>query len=381
MRDPLRKARPSIHPAAEQIDVCAGVLIGLRGTAEELREEIQATRSRNLVWSERRLDDSHQVDWNPALDYLAKTTSEVDSWISGALALAASAHESEDRGQLRFLEVAVTRAGQSLRVIAIYLAGIRSAQYALHDAPGYVVGGLGFNEGVIEWLNALYAKLEAFRIAPDPAKLVPELDAIVGETTTYIDAYFQGIRGGAQLEEAAHVISIVTGAVGLGQALTMTARLLAGMAVEGGEVGFALAGGAAGRAGAMAAGASLQGVVRGLAIAAAAGTITFQKRGGAEPVNVGKEGERRVGISGPKVRIPSANGSAKFRVPDRVTELTVEEVKNTLNVSRTRQLEDYLEFCRRTDRTLVLWVRSTTKIASSLNGYIDSGLLEIAFIP
>ncbi|MEO1333116.1 MAG: polymorphic toxin-type HINT domain-containing protein, partial [Myxococcota bacterium] len=38
-------------------------------------------------------------------------------------------------------------------------------------------------------------------------------------------------------------------------------------------------------------------------------------KGGAGPVRIGQQGERAAGITGSKTRIPSATGTAKFRVP------------------------------------------------------------------
>src|SRR5689334_21309207 len=82
--------------SSERIDACAGALIALRGAAEELRVELDDTRGRKLVWREERNASSgratHQVDWNPALEYLSIALSTVDAWISTDLTTAAWAH-------------------------------------------------------------------------------------------------------------------------------------------------------------------------------------------------------------------------------------------------------------------------------------------------
>jgi len=366
-----RHAQPP--PAAlERIDVCAGALIGLRGIAETLREEVASTRARGLVWRGERGSylgrTTHQVDWNPALDHLSSVMGGVDGWISSGLARAASAYTRADTAGQRELEETVQRSGEAIRAVAVYLAGIRAAQYALHEAPPWVVGCLGFNDGLIDRLDALHGRLEKLRAAAEVATLKSELDVATEETTVYIDSYFKGLQDGGKLLEVAHVASIVTGAVGMTRALAATARLLAGAAVETGGLTLSLAGaGAAGSAaGAAATEASVQGILKGIAVATGAGALSSRMAGGMGPVNAGLDGELRAGITGPKERIPSLMGTAKYRIPDRVTELTLEEVKNVVKLSRTRQLVDYLEYCKQTRRTLVLWVRPTTKIAKPL---------------
>ena len=384
---PASARRPTAAALAsgERIDVCAGALIGLRGMAESLREEVASTRARGLVWSGERGSyfgkTTHRVDWNPALDHLSAVLDDVDGWISRALALAAAAHAAPTTAREDELERALERSGQALRVVAVYLAGIRSAQYALHEAPAWVVGGLGFNDGLVGRLDLLYGRLEALRATAEVRRLLPEIDRDTGETTAYIEAYFEGLQDGGKLMEAAHVVSIITGAVGMTQALAATARLLAGAAVESGGLTLSLAGAAGSAAGAAATEASIQGILKGLAVTTAGGTLAFRTSGGVGPVNAGLNAELRVGFSGPKQKIPSVTGYAKFRVPDRVTELTIEEVKNVLRVSRTRQIDDYLQYCKQTGRTLVLWVRPTTKVAKTLKRYMSEGTLRLEFIP
>ena len=152
----------------EHIDACAGALIALRGATEELRAELDETRGRKLVWREERDTRvfgraKHQVDWNPALEYLTSALAEVDARISADLTTAASAHAAPTSQGEAALRAAVTRSGDALRVIGVYLAAIRAAQYALHDAPRYAVGGLGFNDGIIDRVERLRGALESLR--------------------------------------------------------------------------------------------------------------------------------------------------------------------------------------------------------------------------
>jgi len=250
----------------ERIDACAGALIALRGATEELRAELDETRGRKLVWREER-DTSvfgrtkHQVDWNPALEYLAIALAEVDARISADLTTAASAHAAPTSQGEAALMAAVTRSGDVLRVIGVYLAAIRAAQYALHDAPRYAVGGLGFNDGIVDRVERLRGSLES-------------------------------LRSGKPLTRA--------------------------------------------------------------------------------------DGERRVGLTGPKERIPSLTGTAEYRVPDGLTKLTIEEVKNAVKLSVNNQLRDFLLYAKATGRTFILYVRSNTELVGDLKKWEAEGLVKVA---
>jgi restriction endonuclease fold toxin 7 of polymorphic toxin system len=370
----------------ERIDACAGALIALRGAAGDLRADLDETRNRKLVWrGERntlRGKAAHQVDWNPVLDYLAVVLDQVDGWISTALTTAASAHAAPSSRDEDALKLALTRSGETLHLAGVYLAAIRAAQYALHDAPAYATGGLGFNDGVIDRVERLRRALDALRSGADPGQLAPEANEAVGATTSYIDSYCRGIQDGAKLMQVAEVIAIVNVATGTVKALAGMARLLAGATVEAGGLTYALAGAGAGGGGAgaaAAAGAStagIQAVLAGVAVTTAAlGTVSY--RGGKQPNDVGKDGEHRAGFSGPKERIPSLTGTAKYRVPDRVTKLTIEEVKNVLQLSNSNQLRDYFAYARRTKRTFVLVIRRATVLSEELERYAAQGLIQI----
>src|SRR5262249_14112640 len=56
---------------------------------------------------------------------------------------------------------------------------------------------------------------------------------------------------------------------------------------------------------------------------------------------LGAIGEEAAGVAGSKVRIPSLSGTAKYRVPDQLTDTALTEVKNTARVSFTNQLRDF----------------------------------------
>jgi hypothetical protein len=56
---------------------------------------------------------------------------------------------------------------------------------------------------------------------------------------------------------------------------------------------------------------------------------------------LGIAGEEAVGISAAKVRIPSLTGTAKYRIPDKLTPASLEEVKNVKTLSLTNQIKDF----------------------------------------
>ncbi len=103
-------------------------------------------------------------------------------------------------------------------------------------------------------------------------------------------------------------------------------------------------------------------------------------RGGAGPVWLGQIGEELAGITGPKSRIPSATGTADFRVPDELTDTALREVKN---VQRLRtggragdQLRDFSEFARPRGLECVLCVRQGTQISPRSQQFLD----ELGFV-
>jgi hypothetical protein len=258
-------------------------------------------------------------------------------------------------------------------VIGVYLAAIRGAQYALHDAPRYAVGGLGFNDGIVDRVERLRGSLESLRSGKP---LTPADNEALDATTAYLDSYFRGLQSGAQLMQAAKVIAVVNGAVGAAKAMAGLAQLLAGATVEAGGFSYALASASAGGAAAApaVAGTSVAGIQ---AVVAGVAVTTAFLRGGKGPNDVGKDGERRVGLTGPKARIPSLTGTAEYRVPDGLTEVTIEEVKNAAKVSTSNQLRDFLTYAKATNRTFILWVRSNTVLVGELQKLADDKLIKV----
>ncbi len=96
--------------------------------------------------------------------------------------------------------------------------------------------------------------------------------------------------------------------------------------------------------------------------------------------SLGKAGEDAVGILGSKVRIPSLTGTASYRIPDRLTATTLEEVKNVQSLSLTRQLMDFNLFSQQTGRQFIIYTNAT-QISGPLRNLESQGLLIFYKIP
>ena len=101
------------------------------------------------------------------------------------------------------------------------------------------------------------------------------------------------------------------------------------------------------------------------------------RKGGIGPVRVGRAGEAAAGITGPKVQIKSRTGTAKYRIPDEVTEVSLREIKNAAMVSNTAQLRDYLLEAQATGRAFILEVRQGTQLRRPLQKLVDEGLIDL----
>jgi hypothetical protein len=88
----------------------------------------------------------------------------------------------------------------------------------------------------------------------------------------------------------------------------------------------------------------------------------------------GRAAEEAVGIPvnapKPSINIP---GSVVRRFPDRLTEKTLEEVKNVQYLALTQQLRDYLAYAQANQLTFILHVHPETKYSGPLQDLIDAG--------
>jgi RHS repeat-associated protein len=81
----------------------------------------------------------------------------------------------------------------------------------------------------------------------------------------------------------------------------------------------------------------------------------------------GMEGENLAGISqSAKVRIPSATGTAAYRIPDELTDSTLTEVKNVQSLSYTSQLQDFYRYSVANGLNFQLVVRAGTTLSTPL---------------
>jgi hypothetical protein len=143
-------------------------------------------------------------------------------------------------------------------------------------------------------------------------------------------------------------------------------------AAIGGVLGGALLGGGLVIAGAVAVvGASaLVGIG---ATACADGNCTNE--GTALARSMGQAGETAAGIIKNTQRIPSASGTANFRIPDQLlrSQQLISEVKNVSKLSQTNQIKDFMAFAQQEGYSFELWVRDSTKFSKPLQQLIDNG--------
>ena len=97
---------------------------------------------------------------------------------------------------------------------------------------------------------------------------------------------------------------------------------------------------------------------------------------------LGRLGEEAVGIPAnapkPSIKIPE---SGVTRYPDRLTQETIEEVKNVKYLAFTQQLRDYLAHAQNNDLTFILHARPDTTYSGLLRQLIDAGHIELRYIP
>jgi hypothetical protein len=104
-------------------------------------------------------------------------------------------------------------------------------------------------------------------------------------------------------------------------------------------------------------------------------------RGGAGPVRVGQQGEAAVRARydiGDKAKI-TVNG--RNRIPDGVKRNVLSEVKNVRKLAFTRQLRDFLDFCRERGMRFDLYVRQDVKMTGPLKEAIDVNHINLRYIP
>jgi Restriction endonuclease fold toxin 7 len=92
-----------------------------------------------------------------------------------------------------------------------------------------------------------------------------------------------------------------------------------------------------------------------------------------DAAKAGKLGERVARVPARKRRIPSASGTACFRVPDILTDTELIEVKNVRHLRLTPQLADFDAYARSKGLTFVLLTRFDTTLTPELTQLIQVG--------
>lgn len=83
---------------------------------------------------------------------------------------------------------------------------------------------------------------------------------------------------------------------------------------------------------------------------------------------LGKMGEAFVGINQHAKKSIRING--RVRIPDALERDSLTEVKNVKYISNTKQLRDFADYAKLTNRRLKLYVRPTTRVAKTV---LDAG--------
>jgi len=91
---------------------------------------------------------------------------------------------------------------------------------------------------------------------------------------------------------------------------------------------------------------------------------------------VGRLGERVARVRPRKRRVPSLSGSARFRVPDILTDTELIEVKNVARLALTPQLDDFARFAVASGLTFVLLTRFDTILSPELQELVDAGRIQ-----
>ena len=96
--------------------------------------------------------------------------------------------------------------------------------------------------------------------------------------------------------------------------------------------------------------------------------------------DLGTAGEAAAGIVKNTQRIPSATGTAAYRIPDALSATVLAEVKNVSRLSYTSQLRDYVAYAKQTGRTFELYVRSDTRLSVPLQQAVARGDIRLRFL-
>lgn len=100
-----------------------------------------------------------------------------------------------------------------------------------------------------------------------------------------------------------------------------------------------------------------------------------------DAARIGRLGERVARARSEKRRIPSLSGTARFRVPDILTDTELIEVKNVARLALTPQLLDFVSYAEASGVVFVLLTRFDTVLAPDLAKLIQDGRIRHGALP
>ncbi len=98
---------------------------------------------------------------------------------------------------------------------------------------------------------------------------------------------------------------------------------------------------------------------------------------------LGQDGEKAAAIMKNTERIPSATGTAKYRIPDVLDEANglIGEVKNVGALAYTSQLQDFAAYAKQNGLRFELTVRASTQLSGPLQKAVEAGDIFLNFLP
>jgi len=98
---------------------------------------------------------------------------------------------------------------------------------------------------------------------------------------------------------------------------------------------------------------------------------------------LGTDGEDAANILKNTEHIPSASGTAAYRIPDVLDHgaQVIGDVKNVGRLSYTSQLRDYASYAQQNGYQFQLWVRPTTQLSGPLAAQVANGNIILNFLP
>lgn len=82
-----------------------------------------------------------------------------------------------------------------------------------------------------------------------------------------------------------------------------------------------------------------------------------------------------------KTTIPSMTNTAKYRIPDQLTETALIEVKNVQYLRYTNQIKDFHLYTKSQGLDFIIKIRPGAKLAQQLQDLVDLGEIIILPIP